>query len=233
MHSFSQTINKLLTEEWETKELCVLGNICNASRKGPSMQIFNDDDDDRRRLKAQLASPACPSNKRTTRYHPASTIGLFLLFTIIVALPSSISSGKVSLQVTARRKTKRNNDPRNSAILQGRHPHISYVTQAIETEEGVTLRYESGDGTAYDFEDVPRFFWELDDQHVEEEVAYRMEHGEWSDGVVMGRMYFGLVYGLTGLPQEYNKGFFETSKLEATSGWDLFSKNITLCNVTG
>ena len=54
----------------------------------------------------------------------------------------------------------------------------------------------------HEFRTTPRYFWGLTEQEVLQEVHYHIIHGRWSDRVLLEKLYFGLLYGLSGLPDD-------------------------------
>jgi hypothetical protein len=93
---------------------------------------------------------------------------------------------------------------------------------------------------------VPQYFNDLSDHVVENEVEYWLEHGRWSDRVILEKLYFGLVFGASGFPDHYyspngvraaidedadDRG--NTSPLEQAGGWDIFVRSDNYCEWPG
>lgn len=119
-----------------------------------------------------------------------------------------------------------------SAILAGKHPQLLYTT-AGKYEDEVIIRYEREQGVVYEYDDTPRYFWGLADEEIEYEVEWRAKNGRWSDRVVLGKLYFNLLYGLTGLPDDYVRTDQDPNKLETVRGWDIFYRESDYCKWKG
>jgi hypothetical protein len=120
-----------------------------------------------------------------------------------------------------------------SAILAGKHPQLLYTTSG-KYEDEVIILYEPklGEGI-YEYDDTPRYFWGLADEEIEYEVEWRTKNGRWSDRVILGKLYFNLLYGLTGLPDDYVQADQEPNKLETVRGWDIFYRDANYCDWRG
>jgi hypothetical protein len=119
-----------------------------------------------------------------------------------------------------------------SAILAGHHPQLIY-SYAGKFEDEVLLRYEPTEGEVFEYDDAPRYFWGLADEEIEYEVELRTKNGRWSDRVLLGKFYFNILYGLTGLPDDYDQAAKEPNKLETVRGWDIFNRESNYCNWKG
>jgi hypothetical protein len=119
-----------------------------------------------------------------------------------------------------------------SAILAGKHPKLLYTMNG-KYEDEIVIHYEREKGEVYKYDDTPRYFWGLADEEIEYEVEWRTQNGRWSDRVVLGKLYFNLLYGMTGLPDDYVREDQEPNKLETVRGWDIFFREADYCNWKG
>jgi hypothetical protein len=120
-----------------------------------------------------------------------------------------------------------------SAILSGNHDELLYTNNG-KYEDEVVLHYHRNKGDdIFEYDDTPRYFWGLADEEIEYEVEWRTVNGRWSDRVVLGKLYFNLLYGLTGLPDDYVRTDQAPNKLETNRGWDIFYRESNYCEWNG
>lgn len=123
-------------------------------------------------------------------------------------------------------------------IKDGTHPKIRYNDhEETDISEGpmkdMTIKYRVGGGSSVnEYDDTPRYFLLLDDEDVEEEVQYRSEQGQWSERVVLEKMYFCMLFGTSGLPR-LSEAPKEVQKLESVKGWDILERDSDYCTWEG
>jgi Leucine-rich repeat (LRR) protein len=116
-------------------------------------------------------------------------------------------------------------------IRQGRHPSISYPNLANMNDTEIHIRWvkpdvATGKTLVVEADDCPRHFLWLSDQAVEAELQYRLQpwnvHQQWSDRVLVEKIYFTLFYGGTGLASKYLDAadHFETD----LRGWNIMDR---------
>ena len=155
-------------------------------------------------------------------------------------------------------------------IYHNQHPHMEYILMAsnirdaLRTNQDLKLRYQRrvdddtdddegiGEMEVVEVDGVPQYFTDLRDRDVEQEMEYRVEHKRWSDRVILEKLYFGLLFGKSGFPDNYyvngerdddnddknndsdgDNDEEESSKLEKEFGWDIFLRDENYCEWTG
>lgn len=172
----------------------------------------------------------------------------FLLILLVFVLQAVLSVGKT----TSRTGTGPDSDDgtaevRNFTIPTGSHPFLKYVDETLSIEEGdLHIKFDTtkrvgcggnskagGGSQVVVYQDVPRYFMDLPDHVVEEEIQYRTKEGRWSDRVVLERFYFCVLYGISGLPINYEFNYKDLQKLEAAKGWEIGDRTSDYCTWEG
>ena len=141
--------------------------------------------------------------------------------------------------------------PQEHTIFEGSHPRIIFARDSLsrlkETDEDLVIQYRqrssnSDDEKIHQIDEVPQYFTDIKDRFVEWEIEYRVEHGRWSDQVLLEKLFFGLLFGRSGYPNHYYVGDKDHGtepaykrKLERTYGWsyNVFRREMDICVLEG
>lgn len=141
--------------------------------------------------------------------------------------------------------------PEERTIYEGTHARIGYVSDTLttlkETDNDLVIEYfretpNSRDVTIHLIEGVPQYFSDISDAFIEEEIEYRVQHGRWSDQVLLEKLYFGLLFGRSGYPNHYYLGDEShgmerpySRRLEEAFGWtyNIFRRTVHICKLAG
>ena len=136
-------------------------------------------------------------------------------------------------------------------IVQGNHPRVSFSPDSLsklkDTNDDLVIRYRrrspsTDEETIHQVKEVPQYFTDISDPFVEWEIEYRVEHGRWSDQVLLEKLYFGLLFGRSGYPNHYFVGDENHGtepaykrKLERAYGWsyNVFWRVVDVCALEG
>ena len=149
-------------------------------------------------------------------------------------------------------------DDRLRLIARNKHDRISYVktnnnnnnnNDKNSQPEDLKAIYQrtftngrSGETGVVESDQVPEYFLALDDPAVEQELEYRTQHGRWSDRVLLEKLYFSLLFGKSGFPDDSNPKSRKDQpdqtltcdeKLLKEDGWDIYNRKDDFCNWTG
>ena len=173
----------------------------------------------------------------------------FQLVLVLIVFVGQIRAKKLN-HVGARKPQSVNEDSR---IFRFRHdwiiplrPEGGVLDNKIDLQLAVRRKPEDVVQDYVKINRVPQYFTDLSDQVVETEVEYWLEHGRWSDRVILEKLYFGLIFGASGFPDHYYSpnGVMtaidedaderdEISPLEHAGGWDIFVRSDNYCEWPG
>jgi hypothetical protein len=118
-----------------------------------------------------------------------------------------------------------------TTILEGTHPELSFADKGGETHDITLLFKPLGGSGVYEMASTPRYFWGMQDEDVELEFQYHVKHNRWSDRVILDKLYFSLLYGLSGFPDGDKPR--ESQKLELAQGWEIGDRKSEFCGWYG
>lgn len=141
--------------------------------------------------------------------------------------------------------------PEERMIYDGTHERIGFIRNTLttlkETDNDLVIQYfrqtpNSNEVIIHQIEGIPQYFSDIKDVFIEAEVEYRVQHGRWSDQVILENLYFGLLFGRSGYPNHYYLGDERhgteraySRKLERSFGWshNIFRRTMDICKLAG
>jgi Leucine-rich repeat (LRR) protein len=114
---------------------------------------------------------------------------------------------------------------------EGKHGGVTNnMSNSHSNHRGRTSKYNSKN-SIFQVDDCPRHFLWLSDRAVRKELDFRIQHGKWSERVLVEKAYFTLFYGGTGLASQYMDSVddFQTD----LKGWEIMNRSSNHCEWEG
>jgi hypothetical protein len=165
-------------------------------------------------------------------------LSLIGIVAVVLVATTALSTTTTTTEADASQRTSST----TTSIADGTHPQISFAENVLDPKRAdlrIRFKEKGGDKHYNEYDDGPRYFLVLSDQVVEQEVAFRVRQDRWSDRVLLEKLYFGLLYGTSGLPPQYNnknnnmKQARELQSLEAAEGWEILDRTSDFCDWEG